>query len=84
MKAFISALVASMAVSVTTATGQFVPVNLPAPENWIAGTTLFPGRVLKGYNADLSAWDEQGWADHVLDQCKADPDCTGSFVFQGT
>ncbi|KAK1758800.1 hypothetical protein QBC47DRAFT_409635 [Echria macrotheca] len=64
----------------------FEKLDLPAPLNWSAGKSLFPGRVISGFHGDLDQYDAEGWAQHVLEQCK-DPTnsgCTTGLGFQAT
>ena len=62
---------------------EFKCLELEEPLNWSAGSTLFPGRVIAGTNADLGDFTAQTWAEHVLDWCKTFGTCTTAFAFQG-
>ncbi|KHN94069.1 uncharacterized protein MAM_08078 [Metarhizium album ARSEF 1941] len=62
---------------------EFERLHLPSPQNWIAGSRLFPGSIIAGYNADYDKYDAKSWAQHVLTQCKGYEACTSSLSFSG-
>lgn len=45
-------------------------VPLVPPLNWVAGPSLFPGRVMSGYNDDYNKWNAETWAAHIVDECE--------------
>lgn len=61
----------------------FDRVDLPPPENWVAGPRLFPRNVIAGYNSDYGKYDSDSWADYVLDKCHEFDDCTSTLTFSG-
>lgn len=74
----------AMADVKTDTTGRtFEKVELTEPLNWLAGKSLFPGRVIAGYNANLDEYNAESWVQHVLEQGKAHKACTSVLAFQG-
>lgn len=65
-------------------TRTFVRLNLTEPMNWVAGNSLFPGRVIAGYNAGLDQYTSaEAWASYVLEKCKGFEACTSAYSVQG-
>ncbi|KAI1075667.1 hypothetical protein F5B20DRAFT_594806 [Whalleya microplaca] len=63
---------------------SFEKVDLKPPLDWTAGESLFPFKVIAGYNANLSEYDHQTWADYVLGECKKYDSCTSCISNQAT
>jgi hypothetical protein len=63
---------------------RFTRVDLPAPLDWTAGPSLFPGRIIAGYNAGVKEYTAESWGAHVLSQCTQFSSCTSALAFQGT
>ena len=83
---FIITYFASIVFASDASTGlpRFERVPLTEPLNWIAGRSLFPGRVIAGYHAEVSDYDATSWAEKVLGDCKNYTACTSSLSYQGT
>ncbi|KAF2441584.1 hypothetical protein P171DRAFT_74145 [Karstenula rhodostoma CBS 690.94] len=75
---------ASLLHPTTSLAASFAPVNLTAPLNWIADSYLFPGNVIAGYNANLTAYDATSWGAHVLAACAGFTACTSALAYQAT
>jgi hypothetical protein len=64
---------------------KFVPVDLPPPLNWIAGSpALFPRRMISTYSANLTDYSAKTFAQYVFLECtRAYPgECTSSLTYQ--
>ena len=60
----------------------FYPVHLPGP-GYIAGPTLFPGRVIAGFHAKIEHYNPDTWARYILTQTRRYPTCTVVSSFLG-
>ncbi|KZL78849.1 hypothetical protein CI238_12822 [Colletotrichum incanum] len=60
---------------------SFVQVTLPAPQNWVAGGSLFPGQVIAAYHAELKDYSADTWSAYVLEKCKGYTACTSSMSY---
>ncbi|GKT57157.1 hypothetical protein ColTof4_11309 [Colletotrichum tofieldiae] len=60
---------------------SFVQVALPAPQNWVAGGSLFPGQVIAGYHGELGNYTADAWSAYVLEKCKSYAACTSSITY---
>ncbi|KAE8312078.1 hypothetical protein BDV41DRAFT_577918 [Aspergillus transmontanensis] len=51
---------------------DYFPVDLPPPDNWIAGPRIFPSQVLPngGFHADYDKYNADTWAEYVNSQCE--------------
>ncbi|KAL8298928.1 hypothetical protein RB597_007517 [Gaeumannomyces tritici] len=61
-----------------------VKVDLPAPNNWLTASRLYPSNVIAAYNAELAAYDAESWNAHILEKCQGFRDCTSTASYQGT
>ncbi len=61
----------------------FKKLELEKPLNWLPGPRLFPANVIAGFNAELSQYDAESWADYVLEQCTRYSACTSTASYQG-
>ena len=73
----------SLTLQEDAAKPTFVPVALPAPQDWIAGPSLFPGRVISGDHGELKNYTAKSWATHMLNECKNQTSCTSVLSYQG-
>ncbi|KAF4580552.1 hypothetical protein EYR38_003151 [Pleurotus pulmonarius] len=48
----------------------FKRLDIPS-DGYSAGRSLFPGRVMAGYNAELDKYDADSWASYIVEECKA-------------
>ncbi|KAJ0160333.1 hypothetical protein CTA2_8148 [Colletotrichum tanaceti] len=80
-----TALAASAGVSAAPleARSSFVEVPLPAPQNWSAGGSLFPGQLIAAYHADAKDYTANTWSAYVLEKCKGFTACTSSLSYSG-
>lgn len=76
-------LVALVGAAATANAAGYQRLNLPDPQNWIAASSLFPGDVIAGYNADYNKYDKESWANYILDQCKGFSACTSTISYSG-
>lgn len=61
-----------------------VKVNLPAPDNWLTGSRLFPANIIASYNAELKDYaTADAWNAFVLDKCQSFTACTSTASYQG-
>jgi hypothetical protein len=82
---YLTLSVASLLLHSTTSFAAVLkPVNLTQPLNWVAGSYLFPGNLIAGYNADLTEYNATSWDAHILAACASFPACTSASAFQGT
>ena len=58
-------------------------VPLQPPLNWVAGSSLFPGRVISGYNDDYNKWNAETWAAHIVDECEKVGSAGSTHAFSG-
>ncbi|EHA57544.1 hypothetical protein MGG_10542 [Pyricularia oryzae 70-15] len=60
-----------------------VKVNLPAPDNWLTGSRLFPANIIASYNAELKDYaTADAWNAFVLDKCQSFTACTSTASYQ--
>ncbi|KAL8348914.1 hypothetical protein RB601_002179 [Gaeumannomyces tritici] len=59
-----------------------VKVDLPAPNNWLTASRLYPSNVIAAYNAELAAYDAESWNAHILEKCQGFRDCTSTASYQ--
>ncbi|WQF90297.1 hypothetical protein CDEST_15311 [Colletotrichum destructivum] len=80
---FSTALAASAGVSAAPLEprSSFVQVPLPAPQNWAAGGSLFPGQIIAAYHADAKDYTADTWSAYVLEKCKGYTACTSSLSY---
>ncbi|KAH9903694.1 hypothetical protein F4778DRAFT_781079 [Xylariomycetidae sp. FL2044] len=60
---------------------EFVRVPLEPPLNYQPGDSLFPSRVMQGWNDAPEAHTAETWAAYVLSQCEGSEGCTSSVTF---
>ncbi|KAL8383249.1 hypothetical protein RB595_006819 [Gaeumannomyces hyphopodioides] len=71
-------------VDAATAAKVLVKVDLPAPNNWLTTSRLYPSNLIAGYNAAVAAYDAESWNAHILEKCQSFRDCTSTASWQGT
>ncbi|VUC32282.1 unnamed protein product [Clonostachys rosea] len=62
-------------------TDKYIRVLLEEPQKWVAGSRLFPGNVIAGYNAGLGDYNAESWSNYVFEKCKSFDQCTSSLAF---
>ncbi|KAK8105825.1 uncharacterized protein PG998_003703 [Apiospora kogelbergensis] len=63
---------------------SFARVSLPAPANWMAGSTLYPRNIIAAYNAETAEYaSAESWAAYILAQCQSYRDCTSCISYSG-
>ncbi|KAK6819660.1 hypothetical protein PG995_011058 [Apiospora arundinis] len=76
--------VAAAPADLATRAASFARVNLPAPANWMAGSTLYPGNIIAAYNAEPAKYaTAESWAAYILAQCQGYRDCTSCISYSG-
>ncbi|KJZ73897.1 hypothetical protein HIM_06790 [Hirsutella minnesotensis 3608] len=68
-------------MKVSSPAAEYVPVALEEPLDWSAGSRLFPGNVIAGYNAELNKYTKETWAAYMLNQCKLYSACDSSLSY---
>jgi hypothetical protein len=64
-------------------TKDFHPIDLPG-DDYVAGPKLFPELVVADYFANYTDFKADAWAQHVLEDCKANyPECSVTSSFSG-
>ncbi|KLJ07465.1 hypothetical protein EMPG_17059 [Blastomyces silverae] len=77
-------LAAALAALAGGASGKiFVPVDLPPPGNWVPGPSLWPNRVLAGFNAAYSDFTLSAWINYMQNQCNQVSGCTSLSLASG-
>lgn len=72
-----------MATPTPPSTAPLTQLNLPDPQDWIAGPRLFPTNVVAGYHANLTQYNKDSWAKYVKGQCERFSACTSSITYSG-
>ncbi|OAA43621.1 hypothetical protein NOR_04196 [Metarhizium rileyi] len=70
-----------IAAATAISAAEYQRLHLPDPQNWIPGSSLFPGNVIAGYNANYNEHDKESWAALVLERCESYADCTSSATY---
>ncbi|KAL5428072.1 hypothetical protein PMIN04_001015 [Paraphaeosphaeria minitans] len=79
-----ASLLLSLLRSTPSLAASFAPVALTPPLNWMADSSLFPGNIIAGYNANLTEYDAASWGARVLAACASFTACTSALAFQAT
>ncbi|KAF7185701.1 hypothetical protein HII31_12932 [Pseudocercospora fuligena] len=58
-----------------TSTTTYHQLKLPDPQNWNAGKSLFPGRVMAGYHEDYEKFTKDSWSKYMLQKCQESEGC---------
>lgn len=61
----------------------FKRLEIPS-DGYSAGRSLFPGRVMAGYNAEPDQYDADSWAKHIVEKCRSFGGATTAVSYSGT
>ena len=79
-----SSALALPAPAADNAAKVLVKVDLPAPGNWLATSSLFPGNLIASYHGDVDKYTASSWNAYVLEKCQGYKACTSTASYQGT
>ncbi|PHH87912.1 hypothetical protein CDD83_8241 [Cordyceps sp. RAO-2017] len=67
--------------AIPPASRNFARVPLEEPLTWTPGYALLLDHTIGRFIGELTNFTRDAWAQHVLDQCRAVPDCTSTFSY---